>query len=112
VKEAIEQNLKKEISYLPYRRQEIEHAPEQKLDYADIGGLKDIVLYEPNWPNFEPFYGKREAFHSSGLLGVILASVPSAIKPEHKSYHCHRSYYGSNYFPHFSPAFIKFKHST
>ncbi len=27
---------------------------------ADIGGLKDIVLYGPNWPNLEPFYEKRE----------------------------------------------------
>jgi len=60
VKEAIEKNLEREISYLPYRRREVERVPEQKLNYTEIGNLKDIILYRPNWPSFELFFGKHE----------------------------------------------------
>jgi len=60
VKNVIKERLEEEYGKRPYRREEIEHSPEQKLEFADIGHLKDTIIYGNNWSLFEEIFGSKE----------------------------------------------------
>jgi len=60
VKNAIKERLEEEYCKRPYRREEIEHTPEQKLEFADIGHLKDTIIYGNNWSLFENVFGNKK----------------------------------------------------
>lgn len=53
VKSKIRERLEAEYRRRPYLRAEIDGDPTRRLEYSDLGHLKDIICYGDNWQLFE-----------------------------------------------------------
>lgn len=60
-KAAIEKRYREELAKAPYRRKEFEEDPCLKLEFSDIGHLKDMIVYSKNEPAFQDILELKEA---------------------------------------------------
>jgi DNA sulfur modification protein DndB len=59
VKNAIDERLEDEIGKRPYRKDELDQNREKRLEFTDIGHLRDIIVYGENWHRFEAVFRKK-----------------------------------------------------
>jgi len=60
VKSDVEKRIKEEIQKAPYKRESLLGNDEIKLDFSDIGHLKDIIISNKNWSQFQIFFESKQ----------------------------------------------------